>query len=102
MGIFGGGVKWGENAEQTVYREAREELGYHLENPQLVFQQYFKIEKQNGFMNVFVEEFKGDKSHLELREGQDWGWFSQQGTIPLRMVDHDRVVIAEVEKWLDK
>ena len=100
--FFGGSIDDGEDAERAVYREALEELGYHLKNPKLVFQQRFSVDGQVGFMNVFVEHFTEDKSLLELREGQGWGWFSQREMAPLRMVDHDRVVIAEIESWLDE
>lgn len=98
--FFGGALEGKETPRAAVCREALEELGYSLKDPELVFEQDFLLDTIAGHMWVFVEGFYGDKSELRLLEGEDWGWYTAQEAQALRMIAHDRVVVEKVARFL--
>ncbi|MBI4163282.1 MAG: NUDIX domain-containing protein [Candidatus Aenigmarchaeota archaeon] len=94
--FFGGAIEEGETADQAVRRECFEELDYHLKNPKLVLAQKFKEHGFEGTKYAYIE-FCGDKSVLKLQEGQDWGWFKLSEIKGLKMAEHDKGVLKELE-----
>ena len=98
--FFGGGIRPHETPIEAAKREAWEELRCHLQNPKLVHERDFALVDAVGHMHVFIQRFTGDPSTLELREGQGWGWYHLAETRELKMLDHDREVLAVVQQVL--
>jgi 8-oxo-dGTP pyrophosphatase MutT (NUDIX family) len=91
--FFGGQIDAGETPAAALRREALEELDYEPRRPALAAEVAFVEGDHVGTLFVFVEEFPGDKSRLELREGQGWGWFTVAETAGLKMVERDRRIV---------
>jgi len=98
--FFGGGIEDAETARETLYRETFEELGYKLKSPVYVIGQDFYLKEIHGFMRVYADKFDDDPSVLELHEGRGMGWFTAEETEKLKMIDHDRVVIEKVDRYI--
>lgn len=81
---------------EAVKREAVEELKCELNNPMLFLEQDFKLSNAEGHIFVFIEPFCGDKSALELREGQGWGWFTMDEIVNLKMIGHDMEIARKI------
>jgi len=97
--FFGGKVEENETPKAAVIREAKEELNCRITIPELVIEKNFILPGvQEGHMYVFVEAYFGDKAQLQLCEGQGWGWFTEDETTQLQMIDHDRDVIKKVSE----
>ncbi len=97
--FFGGGLEPGETAEQTLKREIQEELEYIVRDPKLIYAQKFTHEEDKNTKYVFVEKF--DKSqNLIQHEGQEMGWFRFDKLDDLLIVDHDRIALEKVEKFI--
>jgi 8-oxo-dGTP pyrophosphatase MutT (NUDIX family) len=92
--FFGGRIDDGETPEEAVRREALEELGHTLQTPRLVREVAYRHEGWWGMIYVFTEAFSGDKSRLELHEGQGWGWFNLAEMGSLLMAERDRKIAA--------
>ena len=101
-GFFGGGIGDNEDPLMTVIREAKEELSYNLQKPSLFIEQDIKLNNAYGHQRIYIEEFKGLKSDLCLKEGEAMGWFSINEVDKLKMKDHDRMVIKEAYKHIKK
>ena len=95
-GFFGGRIDDGELPEEAVCREAREELNCELKSPVLFLEQNFTIDDKKGYMYVFIHSFYGDKSVLELREGQGWGWYRATEINCLNMIEHNREMVKKI------
>ena len=93
-GLFGGGIEQGETPEQAVEREIVEELAYKLRSARRITGRQFVRGGIEYTMHVFVEKYDG--SPLLLGEGQGMKWLSPEAMADLKMVDHDRDVIAAV------
>ena len=100
-GFFGGGLQAGETPEDAVRREAFEELNYVLSEPAYIGALDFTGMGVMGRLFAFVEALGCDKSALELREGQDWGWFGMLETEPLELVQRDRKILRAAVDFLD-
>ena len=101
-GFFGGHIKDGETVEAALYRETFEELRYRLSAPVFLLEQDFRIDALEGHMHVFVEALAGEKSALELLEGQGWGWFTVDEIAPLKMMEHDRSVVRSADTHIKR
>ena len=100
--FFGGGIEQGENATEALKREIREELSYLVQNPKFLLAQKVRDE-ENDYDNtkyVFVEKYRGQS--LQLGEGQAMAWFLPDETHELKMVDHDRFVVEQVQDYLNR
>lgn len=95
--FFGGAIEASETPEEAVRREAVEELGHVLQAPRLVRSVAYRHEDLWGWIHVFAEAFFGDKSRLELHEGQGWGWYELAETGALLMIERDRGIAAAVD-----
>lgn len=100
-GFFGGGMKEGENPEQTLYREIKEELAYTPQSPKLIWQQEYTIPEldESGTEYVFIEQYDG--SPLQLSEGGDLRWctLSEAQELPINAVD--RLVLAFLVEYFN-
>ena len=94
--FFGGGIKQHETPIEAVIRETKEELNYQLKNPILIYETEFLIDYKRGYMYVFAEKFLEDKNKLELREGQDWGWFDKKAIKKLKMWEFDKKILLKI------
>lgn len=68
-GFFGGHLDPGEEPEQGIIREVREEIGYGLDNPRL-FDCY---EDSVAYRYVFYAPLLVALDQLDLQEGWDFG-----------------------------
>jgi len=100
--FFGGGIQPGETPQEAVVRESWEELGYMPVSPRIFKEQPFVEAGKKGYMYVYIEAIGVDKSSLELREGQGWGWFSEDEIESLKMVERDRLIIREASRFIKK
>lgn len=98
--FFGGSIEDGESPEEAVCREAREELNCELKSPELFMERDFTIDDKMGHMYVFIHPFYGDKTGLELREGQGWGWYKATETNCLNMIGHDREMVEKISEHI--
>ncbi len=55
--FFGGGIKSGEDPEETIKRETLEELNYILRDPKLIMVQKLEDKSQKELKYVFVEKY---------------------------------------------
>jgi 8-oxo-dGTP pyrophosphatase MutT (NUDIX family) len=100
--FFGGGIKNNETPEDAARRETFEELGYKIKNLEFLLGQSFNIENIYGYRYIYVDAFYDNKTKLQLKEGQGWGWFNIFETTSLKMIDLDRYVIEMLKRYLDK
>lgn len=78
-GIFGGGIKKGENPEQAAIRELREELELNVEKLE------FAIETNFDNENIYIFKHKiKDISNLRLKEGANMQLFSKKEILNLK------------------
>lgn len=70
----GGHVDRGETPQECIVREMKEEIGYRLESPQL-----FNVYDLDDRIDcVFWQRANIDIQKVDLHEGQQLKWFSQQ------------------------
>ncbi len=101
-GFFGGGIEEGESPLDAVKREAFEELELDLKKPVFLIKHSFNYNEKIKTLYVFCEQCNV-KSSLKLHEGQGWGWFKIEETLPLKIVEHDKVILKAIkEKIFDK
>jgi mutator protein MutT len=96
--FFGGGIDKGETPEQTVRREAREELGIELKN--LKFFNRYEFQESYGFIekSVFVAELDNSVEELKKQqeEGDGLGLFSFEETKGLEMSENDMKILKDL------
>lgn len=84
FGLVAGFVDFGENLEETVVREVREETGIEVENIRYTGSQCWPFPSQ--LMTGFVADYAGGEIVLEEEELAEAGWFhkDQLPTLPPR------------------
>ncbi|MDT8447554.1 MAG: NUDIX domain-containing protein [bacterium] len=73
-GLFGGGVEPGEAPNKAIMRELKEELGLE---PTILWD-LGDFTHPRWYLHLFLVEMPIDFGQLELKEGQDWGLFSDE------------------------
>ena len=99
--FFGGMVEENETLKEAAIREVYEELNFISKNPEFVMKHEFEMLGKKIMKNVFIE-FCRNKEALELKEGQEWGWYKIDDTKKLKMIFHDREVLRCIKKVLTK
>ena len=94
--FFGGGIKSGEDPEETIKRETLEELNYILRDPKLIMVQKLEDKSQKELKYVFVEKYI-NKNILKLQEGQGMDWYRISDTGGLKMADYDRKILDYIK-----
>ncbi|MBD3281814.1 NUDIX domain-containing protein [Candidatus Uhrbacteria bacterium] len=97
---FGGRVRVGETPFQSVRRKAREELGYVAKNPKYVLSTTFEHKDFKAHLHIFTERFT-KKQKLQIKDGENWGWFDADHLDTLKIQRHDRELIRYVHVWLN-
>ena len=91
--FFGGGIEEGETPLETVTRETKEELGYDLKAPKLV---YVQTPLDARTMHVFMEQYDPSQK-LELNEGQDMKWISLPYPQDMKISDFDKEILSYIQ-----
>lgn len=98
--FFGGVIENGETPQQAIRREVKEDLNYDLPEPELwLTMDYGEIKKVKKY---YFLDFCQDKTSLILREGQGMKWVTFEEAKKLEVVEHDRVVIDKLKKFISK
>jgi 8-oxo-dGTP diphosphatase len=98
--FFGGGIEQGESPTEALEREMLEELSYQVQSPYLLLAQTIRDEEDENAKYVFIEPYQDQP--LQLGEGQAMGWFSPDETHHLKMVEHDRTVVRQMQDYLNR
>ena len=98
--FFGVGIEGEETPEQALAREIIEELEYNVVTPKLIFTQKFNYKDDVNTKYVFVEKYN-EKQKLVQHEGQEMGWWKFENLNNLLIIDHDRIALSEIKKFLN-
>lgn len=71
----GGGIKRGENLEQAVIREVKEEVGLSLQNLKKVGVLFHEKEFKKDTIHVFSASAKGIELRIDPNEISEASWF---------------------------
>lgn len=98
-GFFGGELKENETPEETVKREASEELGIDLKS--LEFFKKYKLKDKYGFVRdefLFVVPSTFSLKELKERqkEGDDLGFFSFEELKELKLIDFEKIMLEDL------
>ena len=75
--FFGGEIEPGENPEQTLKRELKEEIGYGVTDFKLFKIKNYKVNGFFGKLHIYLIEFRGDISDICLSEGKGFAFFGK-------------------------
>lgn len=97
FGLVAGFVDFGENLEETVAREVREETGLEVENIRYVGSQCWPFPSQ--LMTGFVADYAGGEIDLQEDELEEAGWYRKDRlpTLPPRRSIARYLIDAAVE-----
>ena len=98
LGLFGGAIDDGEDAEIAVRRECKEELNYDLSNPQLFDQRKYAIDNNYGDRFVYIEKYD-QGAPLVCREGNGGEWLKcDEALKDPRLQDIDKVILQKLKE----
>ncbi len=89
--FFGGRFKKNETAEKCLIRELKEELSLKIKITMKLYEQ-FNFKKE-GRINYFYVEHLNKVRKLNLKEGQDLGWFRKSEIKKLNLADDVKIII---------
>ena len=98
--IPGGGLEFGENAENGLMRECREELNSSIKIVKLLPHIYERVYKDrwHGLFLAFLCELTSPESEIKLnQEASEWAWFTKAEIRKLNKFPLIDEVIALVE-----
>ena len=89
--LFGGFGEEGENAEETIVREIKEELNLDLEDFEL-----FKVFNwDNKIQTVFYKKLDINPSDVDLQEGQTLKYFSKDDILSMDLANTAKQILIE-------
>tara|TARA_Y100000294_G_C8440534_1_gene290544 strand:- start:86 stop:493 length:408 start_codon:yes stop_codon:yes gene_type:complete len=98
-GLFGGTIEDNETPDQTLKREAMEELGIELKDIKF-FKRYEYLKKGKGMQEKFVYvgpiKHKLEQLRKQQKEGDDIGLFSYEEIKKLKITEHNKIVFKEL------
>lgn len=97
-GFFGGWIEEGEIPEETVRREAQEELEIELKDLKFFKKYNFPLENRSFNLFAFIAPLtiSIEKLKKQQKEGQGLDLFSFEELKDLEIPDHDRVVLKDL------
>ena len=99
-GIFGGQIEKGETPEQTVRREAKEEIGIELTN--LEFFKRYELNREEGIYEAFLFvaplTVSVEKIREQQTEGQGLGLFAFDEIKDLKTTDLAKAALKDFFK----
>ena len=94
-GIFGGQIEGDETPEETVVREAKEELGIELKD--LKFFRKFEFHEEGSTFEAFIFVapllYSVEQLRKQQTEGKDLGLFSFEQTKKLKTSNHTKEML---------
>ncbi|MDD3190542.1 MAG: NUDIX hydrolase [Candidatus Pacebacteria bacterium] len=97
--FFGGGIEKGENPEETMLREIREELDFVPEGYK--FLDSYKFENHLEF-HIFMLEVNDDfERNIKILEGEYGKYFSEKEALgELKFTDEGKIMLRDLCKFL--
>lgn len=103
-GFFGGGIAANETPEDTVRREAKEELELEIKEIKL-FKRY-EIKEENGVYERFAYLLPTSLSARQLREqqkeGDDLDFFTIEEAKKLKFNPYNIAILQDIEDYLNR
>jgi len=101
-GFFGGGIEEGENEEQALRREIKEELGINIKNYKFFKHDIISVKEVSGEIErfVFIAPIP-DIAKLNVKEGKI-AIMNFEDSFNLKMVSGDVKLLKEIYESLKK
>ncbi|MCX6723347.1 MAG: NUDIX domain-containing protein [Candidatus Staskawiczbacteria bacterium] len=98
FGLFGGHAEEGENPEQTLKREIKEELDFDLEK----FEYFRKYEYDDMIMDIFFMAVPDNfEEKITVNEGQYGKWLTEQEFLSEeKTIKHDKSELIDLFKYI--
>lgn len=92
FGFFGGGVEEGENAEEALQREIKEELSIKITD----YRFWRTHEFEHGTLHIFLLPVNADfEDQIQVLEGQYGKFLSREEILQEKVIDWDRDVLLD-------
>ena len=95
-GFFAGHIESGESAEQTIWREIKEELSWQPKK----FDFLGNLKLRNRRMHVFYCDLNNEIESLSLQEGEEIGVFLPEEIHDKQLYSKKRIHISRSQKYL--
>ncbi len=89
--FFGGGSEKGENPEDCLCREIKEEIGVSVDRNKLKFFRSYVNQDMLSLRHVFFLDFDLKKEEMTLGEGEDFDWIPLDRVFDLELTKYTRV-----------
>ena len=100
FGFWGGGAEGDETAEQTLFREMREEMGIEFDRKQVEFFNHYEFLRSTKDTYLFRPEVAWEDS-IVVGEGDYGKWFSTREALERTdIIFEDKVIINDLERFL--
>ncbi len=91
-GTFGGQIEEGETPQEALVREIKEELGYHVESPELY--RSYSFDGYDIYMFSMIDK-KITLNDFDVREGQRAGFFSRKAAAKIPCAFNCREIVED-------
>lgn len=99
-GCFGGHIEDGETPKEALKRELFEELEYKIQDPHLLMTSEFQDGDRMVTTYNFIEPYDTTQPLIQ-HEGQDYGWFTVDEALNLKISDLRREALLKAKDFLD-